>query len=171
MIQSSVRLDGKQAIHKHLSLHDWSSLEPSRGLPRLPARHALRTAVFAIDFADGGRGGTTLTSGQMRHNSSEEYAASHLAASESFGQHLYPSSGMDCSGHRTTVWLRRAPMKLNPLSWHSDPEGDFQPERAALRVLQGWRRSELPASQVLYEGVTQDPVLTFGGSQLLRSSS
>ena len=57
------------------------------------------------------------------------------------------------------------------VSWHSDPEGGFQPERAALRVLQGWRRSELPASQVLYEGVTQDPVLTFDGSQLLRSSS
>ena len=41
------------------------------------------------------------------------------------------------------------------VSWHSGPERGFQPERAALRVLQGWRRSELPASQVLYEGVTQ----------------
>jgi len=38
-------------------------------------------------------------------------------------------------------------------------------------VLQGWRRSELPASRVLYEGVTRDPVPTFDGSQLLRSSS
>lgn len=57
------------------------------------------------------------------------------------------------------------------VSWHSDPERGFQPDRAALRVLQGWRRSELPASQVFYEGVTRDPVPTFDGSQLLRSSS
>ena len=57
------------------------------------------------------------------------------------------------------------------VSWHSDPEGGFQPERAALRVLQGWRRSELSASQVLYEGVTHDPVPTFDSSQLLRNSS
>jgi len=38
-------------------------------------------------------------------------------------------------------------------------------------VLQGWRRSELLASQVLCEGVTHDPVPTFDGSQLLRNSS
>ena len=61
--------------------------------------------------------------------------------------------------------------EANSVSWHSNPEGGFQLERAAPRVLQGWRRSELPASQVLYEGVTQDPVPTFDGSQLLRSSS
>ena len=57
------------------------------------------------------------------------------------------------------------------VSWHSDPERGFQADWAALRVLRGWRRSELPASQVLYEGVTQDPVPTFDGSQLLRNSS
>src|SRR6516162_7974764 len=57
------------------------------------------------------------------------------------------------------------------VSWHSGPERGFQPDRAGLRVLQGWRRSELLASQVLYEGVTHDPVPTFDGSQLLRNSS
>ena len=29
------------------------------------------------------------------------------------------------------------------VSWHSDPERGFQPDRAALRVLQGWRRHYL----------------------------
>ena len=57
------------------------------------------------------------------------------------------------------------------MSWHAGPERGFQPDRAGLRVLHGWRRSELLASQVLYEGVTRDPVPTFDGSQLLRNSS
>ena len=37
------------------------------------------------------------------------------------------------------------------VSCHSGPERGFQPDRAGLGVLQGWRRSELLASQVLYE--------------------
>ena len=56
------------------------------------------------------------------------------------------------------------------VSWHSDPEGGFQPERAALRVLQGWRRSELPVAGTL-RGRDPGSVPTFDVSQLLRSSS
>jgi len=52
----------------------------------------------------------------MRHNSSEEYAASHPAASESFRQHLYPSSGIDCL----------APASCSaPIDW--DTEGGSTP--------------------------------------------
>ena len=80
-------------------------------LPRLPARSALRTAVpLLLILRTGGGTGTTFTSGAT----TASVYSKPPRASKSFGHHMYPNSGIDCSGHRTTVCLRRAPLKLTP---------------------------------------------------------
>ena len=147
-----------------------SSLEASLGFTAITGTPRIENGgTFAVDFADGRRNRHNF---YVRPDAPQQlaYTASHPA----------PLNRSATISTRTAVSIARpqndgmaeaGSNEAKSVSCHSGPERGFQPDRAGLGVLQGWRRSELLASQVLYEGVTHDPVPTFDGSQLLRNSS
>jgi hypothetical protein len=101
--------------------------------------------TFAVDFADGRRNRHNF---YVRSDAPQQlaYTASHPAPLNRSATICTPTA-LSIARPQNDGLAEAGSNEAKSVSWHSGPERGFQPDRAGLRVLQGWRRSELLASR------------------------